>query len=198
MPFQPVPDCAHVRITMLTGELDASINLAFAKPGFVSADLATLIDHLEANFLNSLKPAINGNYTFEHIYAWDLSAVDGYKSEKDISIAGTGSGNPVSPALATVVSFYGNKRGKWNQGRNFLPGLGEDHVDQTDIQAVITTGIRGAYETLITNPPTGWQWVVVSRYLNGAKRTNGVYIAVESVVVRSGRFGVQRRRTDRP
>lgn len=197
MTFQPVPDCALVRVTASTDALDWSFNLHFAKPGFVSADLSTLVDHLEANMLADLAAALSSSTTLEHVYAWDLNAVDGYKHEKDISIAGTGTANAVSPSLAAVISFYGNKRGKWNQGRNYLGGLEEATVDAVDIQAATLLTIKTAYETLISDPPTGWTWVIVSRYLNKAKRTNGVYINVETVVTRSGRFGVQRRRAAR-
>jgi hypothetical protein len=202
MAFIPIPNTVLVRLYLKTAvaELKASVSVFFSKAGFTVSDMEDLLDHLASNFVTDLMDPLCDDYNAYLLEAYDMTAVDGYKVTKAIDIDG-GSATletPVSPALSCVVTFRGNKRGKWNSGRNFVAGLWEGDVDQVDIGSTTTAAIISAYQSLIDDPPTGWQWVIASRYFQKAPRAVGVTTPVETVLVRSARFGVQRRRTQRP
>jgi hypothetical protein len=199
--FIPFPNTVLVRLYVRTAvaELKASISLWFSKPDFTKADMEDLLADLESDFVPVLADKLCDDYTFYLLEAYDMTAEDGFKVTRTIDIAG-GSGaadTPVSPALSCVVTFRGAKRGQWNSGRNFVAGLTEQSVDQVDIQQVVVDQILLAYQTLIDAPPSGWTWVVASRFFKKAPRTTGVVTPVESVLVRSNRFGVQKRRAQR-
>jgi hypothetical protein len=202
MAFIAIPNAVLVRLFVKTAvaELKASISLYFTRDEFDDSDMDDLLADLESGFATTLMDALCDDYNAYLLEAWDMRSVDGYKATRNIDIDG-GSGapeTPCSPALCCVVSFHGNKRGKWNAGRNYVAGLSEDDVDQVDIQQGTQDAILQAYTNLIDTPPSGWLWVVASRYKDKAPRTVGVTTPVTGALVRSGRFGLQRRRAQRP
>lgn len=202
MAFIPIPHTVLVRIRLVTAvaALEATVGVYFMKPDFGQDDMEDLADHLALNFVPDLMAELCDDYTANLISVYDMRAIDGYVHHKTISEAGGSAieDTPISPAQCCVVSFYGAKRGKWNQGRNYVPGLTEQDCDQVDIGATTTAAVLAAYQGLIDTPPTGWTWVVASRYLNNAPREAGITSTIESVQIRSPRFGFQRRRARRP
>jgi hypothetical protein len=201
MSFIPIPDTVLVRLYIITGvaELKASLSLYFHRPAFDRDDMEDLITQLGTHFCPDLMSGLCDDYTMNLIEVYDLNSVDGWKASSALDISGGSSeaATPVSPALCMVVSFRGEKRGKWNAGRNFVPGLYEQEVDQVDIGSAISGPVIDAYQSLIDDPPSGWTWVIASRYHNKAPRETGVITPVVSVLQRSARFGVQKRRTYR-
>jgi hypothetical protein len=202
MTFIPVPQCVHVKFSIKTGtaELPANFGLYFQRQEFGSAEMEGLLDELESGFCADVMAHLDSNYNMHQITAWDLRSVDGYKATKAVNIdGGSAPGNtPLSPADCMVVSFHSAKRGKWNQGRVFLAGISEQNADQVDINGTLITEELLAFTNLISDPPTGWTWVIVSRRLNKQPRTEGIWSAVTGALVRSPRFGIQRRRAQRP
>jgi hypothetical protein len=202
MAFIPVPNAVFVRIRLITAVagLEATLGIWFEKTGFSQPDMEDLADHLEANFIPDLMSELSDDYTANLISVYDMRTVDGYVHHSVIDIAGGSdpADTPVSPAQCCVVSFSAAKRGKWNLGRNYVPGLTEQDVDQVDVGATTQAALVAAYEGLRDDPPTGWTWVVCSKHFNKAPRAEGVVAPVENVQIRSGRFGFQRRRARRP
>jgi hypothetical protein len=199
MDFIPIPKTVLVRFHLVTGALKASFGLFFTRDDFTVEDMTALLGNLETGFCADLMDPLNDDYNMNLLEAYDMTTVDGYKVTHEVNIDGgvSGENTPVSPALCCVVTFKGNRRGKWNAGRNFVPGLSEQSVDQVDIQQGVVDAIQGAYANLISDPPEGWVWVIASRYLDKEKRTEGVTTPVYSTQVRSNRFGVQKRRAGR-
>lgn len=198
MAFIPVPDTVKAVFSLYgSAEGFASVGLYFEKAGFTEADMIALGDHLAANFAVDLMAELDASIELQYISLYDLGAVDGLKVVKDTAIFGSQAGTLLTGGLSCVVSFNANKRGKWNAGRNYVPGMNETTVVVDSIIAGTMSNLKAAYETLITAPPTGWNWVIVSRYLNGVARQVGVTGEVATVRVRSPKVGFQRRRVDR-
>lgn len=202
MAFLRIPDTVLVRLYLKTAvaELTASISLYFHRVDYTEEDMEDLLSDLEDTFVTDLMLPLCDDYTAYLLEAYDMNSVDGLKVTRVLDMSGgsPGTETPVSPALCCVVSFRGNKRGKWNAGRNFIPGLYESKVDQVDISTELSDPILLAYVRLIEQPPSGWTWVIASRYFEKEKRTVGVVTPVKAALVRSQRFGVQRRRAQRP
>jgi hypothetical protein len=198
--FIPIPHTVMVRFHLVTGALKASFSLFFTRDDFTVQDITDLLTSLEGGFCADVMSPLCDDYNMNLLEAWDMTAVDGYKVTHEVDIDGGTSpeNTPVSPALCCVVTFKGNRRGKWNAGRNFVPGLSEQSVDQVDIQQGVADAIQSAYASLISDPPEGWVWVIASRYFEKEKRAEGVTTPVYSTQVRSNRFGVQKRRAARP
>jgi hypothetical protein len=202
MAFIPIPDTVLVRLYVKTGiaELKASISLYFSKPNFVETDMEDLLSDLETNFVPEVADKLCDDYNFYLLEAYDMNTEDGLKITRSIDIDGNSglSDTPLSPAMCCVVTFRGNKRGPWNSGRNFVAGLTEQSCDQTNIGQDVIDSLVTAYQALIDQPPSGWTWVIASRYFKKAPRSTGVVTPVKTVLVRSDRFGVQKRRAQRP
>jgi hypothetical protein len=200
--FIPVPNTVFVRIRLVTAvaALEATIGLWFSKTNFTQSDMEDLADHLALNFCDDLMSGLCDDYTANLITVYDMRTIDGYVHHKTIDIDGGSAteDTPISPAQCCVVTFNADKRGKWNAGRNYVPGLTEQDCDQVDIGSTTTTAILAAYQSLIDDPPTGWTWVVCSRYFNKLPREEGVTNPVSTTQIRSSRFGFQRRRAQRP
>lgn len=200
MAFQPVPDVCLVRFFMHAGTDAASFGLHFAKAGFSESDIDALVAQLESGFFTNLLPYFPASVGLDRIVAWDLESVDGYKQTNPSVLVGSlvGATGGVSPALSTVVTFYSGRRGKWNSGRAYVPGLDEAVVDKNTIETAHANGIVAQFQDLIDTPVAGWTWVIVSRWFNKVLRSpNAIYSNVEFVECRNTRVGVQRRRTYR-
>jgi hypothetical protein len=202
MTFIPIPDTALVRLTMVTGEalLEATIGLYFERADFTYEQLVDMVSDLAGGFAADLMDPLDSNYTATLLTAWDMRSADGYKVLHTLAIAGGASvmNTPLSPAECCVVSFHGDKRGKWNQGRVYVAGISEQNADQVDIDSGTVATILACFQGLLDDPPAGWQWVVASRYLNKVARTVAITAPVTGCLVRSPRFGFQRRRAQRP
>lgn len=200
LPYQPVPDTAKVVFHGTTGAAARpwSFGLHFRKIGFVQADLATLVAYLQT-WANDLMGA--GTWTGYHIVrivGTDLGAVDGSKAEWTGDISGDdGTATPRGMGEALVMSMNAAGRGKWNQGRVYLPLLVEGATDEYDVTSGTVSDYEGDFDKLLTDLPAGWALVIVSRYLNGARRTTAVAADVVSIGVKSTVIGSQRRRLRR-
>jgi hypothetical protein len=194
MAFIPVPDAAKVTIFGHTGDKEWTVNLWFAMPGFDSNDMTNLADYLYDWIDTSFRVPLSDNTTVDSLTIYDMRTEDGDKVVKSVGLAGAQTGSPATVASACVVSFYGTKRGKWNQGRNYVTGLNEADMTEDEMDSTVATTIRDSYRYLYNYPPTPWVWAVVSRYLNGSPRTNGVWTAVVSCIVRNLVLGTQKRR----
>jgi hypothetical protein len=201
MAFIPIPNTVLVRVFLKTAvaELKASLSLYFYRPDFTEEDMSDLLDDLESDFVADLMVPLCDDYNAYLLMAYDMNSEDGYQVTKDIDIDGgsTGTDTPMSPALCCVMTFKNNKRGKWNQGRNYIAGLTEQDADQVDIGSTTINALESAYQGLIDDPPAGWTWVIASRQWHNEPRVEGVVSPVTTAFVRTPRFGVQRRRAQR-
>jgi len=198
--FQAVPDCAKVLVHFASGPLTASIGLWFAQQNFTLEGMQTLRDEIDTAFLVPVVAPLSENVNITGITIYDMRSATGPKLVHvyDPVLSGNEQSTPTSFGNAACISFYGEGRGQANQGRVYVPGIGEAQADQTDIQTATLGFLVDAFEGLRDTPPTGWTWSIVSRVLNGVPRAVGVYTPVLTVTSRNPRWTFQRRRVPRP
>ena len=81
------------------------------------------------------------------------------------------------------------------RGRNYIVGLAEDVVSGNSVTPGFAAAVTAAYTALITATGAGpWLWVVVSRYSNGAPRSQGLAQAVNAALLTDTNIDSQRRR----
>lgn len=201
MPFIPIPDVAEVKIFAAIGNLKASFRLYFQRAGFTIDDGNDLLDFIEEDFLalENLPYSIDDSWKFDRLYLTDMRTQDGFVIDRPIDIDGDHFGStPTVATAAYCITFKAAGRGKWNRGRNYVPGLAEDFTDEQDIQPAYVLRVVDAYKRLLNPGPANWLWVVVSRFKDKQPRAVGVSAPVATVLCRDNRIVTQRRRVRRP
>jgi hypothetical protein len=194
MPFIPVPNGCKAIISGHTGNRDWSITLWFRKVDFNIDDMQDLADGLYEWIDDKYQVPVVDDTTFDLITLYDMRTIDGLKTVKTVDLPGLHDDVPASVGGALVVTFYAAKRGKWNSGRNFCPGLAEDNVNEYRVEDPSADDYLAVYQELIDNPIAGWQWSICSTRYNNAPREAGVLAAVETVAIRNTILGSQKRR----
>jgi hypothetical protein len=200
MAFLPIPDTVQVRFSGHTGAANRpwTFGLYFYMPDFDESDVDDLLDYLEGWSDDLMNDQVWTGYGLDSMVATDLGSEDGLKKVRALSATGDRAGmTPTAMSNSLVVSFSGNKRGKWNTGRVYLPLVVEADADEYDISSAWADGIRDVFRQLMTELPAGWVWCVASRYLHGEQRPAGVIAAVVDCVIKKYVFGTQRRRLRR-
>jgi hypothetical protein len=200
MSFIPVPQCVLARLKFVTGltYLEASLNIWFQRAEFGKSEMEALNADLESDLITDLMLCLTNPCKAVGITTYDMRAEDGIKVESTFEISGTGGELPLSPATCCLITFGNDQRGRWGRGRLYVPGLDEEWCDELDITALNADAILAAFQqNLLTSPPSGWTWVVVSRRHNKQPRTEGVYSPVTWAKLRNYRFAFQRRRAQR-
>jgi hypothetical protein len=199
MAFIPVLDTALVVIHQrLDGQLVEN-TLGFlhfsGPPGVVDlADLATGVgDYWGVNML----PLLSTSLTMEFVSARDLSFQEAMQAE---SISGQGAGGVGGAVLpnnvAACIAFHTALTGRSNHGRNYIAGIPEASVVGNTINTDLLVGLSTAYDGM-KGPGTlasGWTWVIISRFHNGAARPEGITNEVTSAFFTDGVVDSQRRR----
>lgn len=200
LPYQPVPDVAKVTFHGTTGSANRpwSFGLHFRKADFTAGDLQTLVTMLSGWANDLLGAGTWTGYKINRIVGIDLGAVDGAKYEVSVDYSGEdAAATPRGMGEALVMSMSAAGRGKWNQGRVYLPFLNEGTTDEYDVGDAQVTDYEGDFDKLLTDLPAGWALVIVSRYLNGVRRETAVAADVVTIGVKSKVIGSQRRRLRR-
>lgn len=130
------------------------------------------------------------------VTALESSTASSVARTPDIPLVGLdgASGSPGNVALA--VSFRTVNRGRSFRGRNFVSGIPNDQIAGNTIQPAVIEAVQGAYVDLLDRHNTigEGQWVVVSRFTDGAPRTEGVATTITSVSIVDPLVDSQRRR----
>lgn len=189
MPFIPTQDEAKVNIEGLWQAQKVLTNLWF-KFGAglpVSADLIALATDIWTRFDAALQTSHAANYS-----TTGVNAVAQYSETAPVGVYNpsaprVGTGGSTSVPLNAAWSFTHRTllRGRSYRGRSFLPGLtGSVLTDAGEGSLATLAGIASVFVgNLITTPPTGWEWGVVSHYLNHLARPQGVHTAIVATAV---------------
>lgn len=189
MPFIPVPDCVHAKIE---GQVDGQTtlnNIYFRSTigARSAADVLALANAISDWYSGSVVPLLNIAYLGRRVSVRGLTNALGFTAE--VSMLGddgaiTGEALPNNCSMA--VSFRTGLAGRSNHGRNYVPVMSDSEVNGNVIDTGFATSIVDAYSELIfpsTAIPDGWIWVVVSRFVGGEPRTEGVFQEIMSVQV---------------
>lgn len=198
MAFQAVPETAEVDIRgRLFGQKIESTLYFTHDGGWTDGDLADVAAMVRGWFFANVLPHMSQDYTFQEVFAQDLSSVTGH-SATDVAMTGTAggiaqAGMPGNVALA--VSFRTGLAGRSYRGRNYVSGLAEGQVVGNSVDAGEANNFATAYNTLIAEAVSSdFTWVVVSRVTAGVIRAVGVTNPVITAVLTDFLVDSMRRR----
>jgi hypothetical protein len=198
MAFIPVENTVQVELRFILHGQKCENTLYFHNQDGVSiAAMDQLADDINAWLVPTYMGMLPSSTSLAEVYITDLTT-DTSPTVSNTDEAGALGSYTTSPALpgnATVtVSFRTNGRGRGSRGRNYIVGLGEDSVVGNTINPALKTAVENAYLALLPEISTGWQWCVVSRFLDGAPRAEGLVQMVTNVIVVDPYVDSQRRR----
>lgn len=199
MPFIPVADTvlAEIRQELFGQRIENTLYFRMVG-GSGIAESTGLANDLIVWWTTLLSQFLSLDLTLREVTITDLSTATGYSVT-----VGAPTPNPTGdiavPALpgsvAACVSFRTTNRGRSFRGRNYVAGLPENAVEGNTLSPTTRNGIVNSYggiaSTVVSFP---WEWVVVSRYSNGAPRVAGTATLVSAVVMTDDFVDSQRRR----
>lgn len=167
MPFVPVANTALIEVVY---EWDGQIveNTLYYKktttPGL--SDLAALTDAVRAYIIDQLLPALTSAISLIRVVGTLLDVVDGLQVFSTTDLPAAGGGGSGQPNNVTVcISLKTASRGRSARGRNYIPGLAQSYVTNSQISTTIQNAFETVWAGLIgIGGDDGWQQVVVSRF----------------------------------
>lgn len=140
-------------------------------------------------------------YQYREVLATDLTTATAPTATADAEGGFVGTyptdANTMPGNCTICVTFRTNGRGRSSRGRNYWPGLPRNTVVGNSVNVAYTGQIESMYQNLLPNglnPPPGWQWVIVSRWLNKVQRPVGAILPVTDVVFANQYVDSMRRR----
>lgn len=161
-------------------------------------EVENLFDFLEDEFLPGMAALQVSTMSWDEIYGTDLTTDSSPVYTRVISpaITGAAGGAGVPNNNALCVSFRTNNRGRSSRGRNYVAGLGEGQVAGDDWDLSTIDAFVALYELLLGGGdfPATWDWVVVSRFLEGLPRVAALVQTITDVLSTDIEVDSQRRR----
>lgn len=205
MAFIPVPFTAQIK---LEGRLDRQQTINdlyfFQDGGMTTLELANLTANVWDWWNVSVVSRLSRDFSSVAAHARDLTTASG--NVFDIGTGATIGGvdiESMSGNVAPCISFRTNIAGRAFRGRNYIPGIDVSAVDvntlDPDWMDLMTTayGLLGVGGSVL---PTGFTWVVVSRFsgvdVNGkpVPRLEGISTTVTQALFADNTVDSQRRR----
>lgn len=198
MAFIATENAAQVELRFFVAGQQVENTLYFYNPDGVGlAGLIDITDQVGEWWDLHYQPLQGAGVTMIEVYGTDLAAADAptYTNLEKEGMTGGASATPLLPGNATIaVSFRTVGRGRSARGRNYFVGLTEGSVVENTVSSTIVSAIEDAYNALITFVTPPWQWVVLSRYHNGAPRVEGLVQPVIAALCVDPYVDSQRRR----
>ena len=207
MPFVPVPNTVEVEVIY---EMDNQIvenTLYYERT--TSVDLESINDLLTAintTIQASLLPFLGNTIKLIRLVGTLLDAADSLAAVLAVSppVAGGAAGEAAPNNVSITMSLRTANRGRSFRGRNYIPGIPRDLIDENEVGSGSVAAYEDAYSALMdAGADFGFQQVVVSRYsgftiVDGKKkptpRTTGITTPVTSAFVVDSTVDSQRRR----
>lgn len=200
MAFQEVPDCAVVVVEQGNSSFLWTNSFAFVQAGFTQVQLQSLTETVQQIFAGEHDDALNAAFSIRGAVGYDMRE-EGAPTYvySPAPTAGLHVGSPLPVQDALVLTIRTNTRGRSGRGRLYFTGYDEGQLNNAVFtQAVADDAIQTVDEIQEAAALLGWQYVIVSRYHNGAKRPVAVTYPVITWEVRSLIPGNQQRRSRRP
>jgi hypothetical protein len=199
MAKQIVPDTAKFTLVLSRSgdyEIDNSIYIRNTVTGWSGAQLVNTAGDIETWWDDECKPLVNAAYTLARIEYEDLGADPGVSGFTSPAIVGTRAGSVLPGVVAAYVRIAGDGGSLPKKGANYFVGGSEADGDSSNWTDAYCDALEDAYSELpdaVNNTVAGNALVIVSRFLNGEKRDEGVTNTVADFAVRQT-FSVQKRR----
>lgn len=198
MPSVIVPNTALAEIRMIVSgqNVENTLWFEFAGPPTTEQMLGLGADLLSW-WANQIAPLVSQAVSVTEVYLSDFTSLNG--ASATVTPLGPLNGQRSSPVMpnnvSLTVSFRTPFRGRSFRGRNYVVGLTEDQIEASSVTAPTGNAFSSAYQELLAVAANnGAQWVVVSRFTNGAPRPIGLTTPVQSPVVTDLVIDSQRRR----
>lgn len=187
MAFQSAPNTAQAAIRFLEDGVPIENTLDFEFSGaYTGADLTALCDAVDAWVVTSYLPTCGERTVYQGTFVKGLTNAVDYTAS-NTSSAGTAGGAGYSEPnnVTKAFAFQSGMSGRNSRGRMFHAGLPNgalsdpNHITQGWVDDVVDALelLKLAIEAL------DWVWVIVSRYLDGAKRAVAVNYNVTTFLV---------------
>jgi hypothetical protein len=179
MAFQPVPDVARFAVVMDDSASDQFVNVFyFRRAGqWGLAELQTGAVALATVWVNDVLPLLMRFTRFIRVEA------RGERSQTDVSFqqvpaappASNRAGDGLPYHVAFCVTHLTGFTGRYNRGRTFFGPLSENDQNNGILAAAVANAFVASLNTIRSQMAAqGWEHVVVSRFFNRARRTEGV------------------------
>jgi len=149
-------------------------------------EVNALFDWLEDVFIPEITPAQSNTFAWDELYGTDLTTASSPTYSRVFSppIAGESMNVPEPNSVACCISFRTNGRGRGSRGRNYVGGNNANNVTNDSFELVLVNLLVAAYELLLGGGtfPSGWEWIVLSRFLDGAARSTGLIQPITDVL----------------
>lgn len=198
MAFIPTENAAQVELRFTLHGQQVENTLYFYNPDGVGlAGLIDITDQVNDWYTAHLKGTQGSSVTLLEVYGTDLTSAIApvYSNTALNGTVGTFTTGPIMPGNVTLaVSFRTSGRGRSARGRNYVVGLPEASVTGNTVDTGLVNSIEAAYVSLVTFLTGTWQWVVLSRYFEGAPRAEGLIQPVTNAIIVDPYVDSQRRR----
>lgn len=168
MPFVPVDKTAMVEVRMDLKGQSIENTLYFKRADAVSlSNLAALANDVFLWWTGGYDTLVSPNCRLKEIVCTDLTSAIGPSFTLDGGDnTGSLSGFELPNNAAICVSFRTGNRGRSFRGRNYVSGLTDAVMADTNvITSGYSTNLRTVYAQLLPEDfDLAWTWVVVSRY----------------------------------
>lgn len=134
--------------------------------GDLGLDLGTWFD---ANVL----PVLSPDFSMVSVTCIGQDSLTAPSVESPFAGTGGSLGVAMPGNVCVTLKFNTEQRGRSGRGRNYISGLRELDVTGNAVASGVVADLVTAYNLLVSAPPTGWEWVVVSHFLDKAPREFG-------------------------
>lgn len=178
LPFVPFLDCAEVVMFFSNNATFWNLTLGMKYSGAVTlTELTALAVQIDAWWGADLRNRISTFATLTQIRCTGLTtATDpSYSMPPSATPDGALTGSPMPPSVCMGVTFQTALRGRSYRGRNFVAGrVQEELANEASWAATPLANMLVKYQALpAAVAVAGWSHVVLSRQLDGARRTVG-------------------------
>lgn len=201
MPYQRVPNTAEIDVIYaLNGVTVQNVFYGEFAAGYSLSDLQTLADQIDLQVSVSWLP----DQPPEAVYV--RTEVRGLNAEFDFVVsanANAGPGIQATPTLPNNVTFSVKKisglTGRSARGRSYWIGVPRGQLNTSDENRLISTYVTSIVADIDfirtkIDVLAGWAAVLVSRFSNGAQRTEGITFPWVGSVAVDDRIDTQRTR----
>lgn len=202
MPFQVVPDVCEVTMVFSRGTGPGAedwpvINRHHWRDtvaGWGDAQQSALRDEISAWWTAELQALTSSNLILYSIQTRDLGDEFGASGELVVNEAGSVATTTILPVLSALIKWQCDGGSAPRRGLTYFGGMVEGNISGDSIDATYLGNLVDAYDALRAVNGVGTAaMVIVSRYLNGALRAEGVSNTIASVTGRAV-VAVQERR----
>lgn len=177
---QPCPGIAQVTLHFAFDNQNIQNNLYFENTALWGVgDMAAIAAAVDPQVVAHVMPNFCADMKYLGCVATDLTSLttERHSTVGSISQIGTEAGESAPANTCLAISFLTGSRGKGQQGRVFMGPLPQAAVNGDVVSTVWAGLMTSALDEIVTAAKAvkpGTQNVVLSRYLGGVKRPDGI------------------------